>query len=222
MAFSWRKKRTTEVIKDRPSVIFDFDGTISNTLPIVIDLFHEWGMVDIKLNDELVEELRGMSAQQVLKAVGIPIRKLPGLITKGRKEFINRLGDAKAFDGIAEVIERLSKDYTLYIMSSNSEENIRHFLDENRLSKYFKSIHGNVSIFGKTKVMRRIITEEGLDKNQCWYVGDETRDVEAAHKIKLKIISVTWGYNNKKILSKYNPEYLADTPKDILKVLGVL
>lgn len=221
MALFWRKKQPIH-IGGRPSVIFDFDGTISNTLPIVIDLFHEWGMVDIKLNDELVEELRGMSAQQVLKAVGIPIRKLPSLITKGRKEFINRLGDAKPFEGMTDVIERLSKDYTLYIMSSNSEENIRHFLDENKLSKHFKSVYGNVSIFGKTKVMRKIIVDEKLDKDQCWYVGDETRDVEAAHKIKLKIISVTWGYNNKKILSKYNPEYLADTPKDILKVLGVI
>lgn len=220
MAFLWRRKnKANTATSNQPALIFDFDGTIANTLPIVIDLFHESGVVDIKLDDALIEELRGMSAQQVLKTVGIPIRKLPSLITKGRKELLLRLSDAKPFDDIVDVIKELSKDYDLYVMSSNSEENIRHFFEDAGLSKYFKSIHGNVSIFGKTKIMRKIIVEEKLDKEKTWYVGDETRDVEAANKIKLKIISVTWGYNNKKILSKYKPTQLADTPKDLLKIL---
>lgn len=218
MAFFWRKQKTQHS-GNKPSLIFDFDGTIANTLPLMIDLFHEWAVVDIKLDDVLIEEMRGMSAQQVLKTVGIPIRKLPGLITRGRKELIAKLSGAKPFDGIIDVIKELSKDYTLYVMSSNSEENINHFLNANGLNKYFKSIHGNVSVFGKTKIMRKIIETEGISKEECWYIGDETRDVEAAHRIKLKIVSVTWGYNNRKILSTYNPEHLVDTPKELLKVL---
>lgn len=203
----------------QPSLIFDFDGTIANTLPLVIDLFHEWAVVDMKLDNALIEELRGMSAQQVLKKIGVPLHKLPGFITKGRKELRQRFHQVKPFEGMGETIKKLSDEYTLYVMSSNSNENINRFLKTYGLDQYFKKVYGSVSIFGKTKVMKKIIKQENLDKEQCWYIGDETRDVEATHKIDLKIASVTWGYNNKKILSTYSPELLIDTPSQLYEAL---
>lgn len=203
----------------RTNVIFDFDGTIANTLPIIIEVVEKWGVSDIHLTVELIEELRGMSAQQALKRVGIPLRKVPGLITRGRRELIEKLGDAKPFPGMLEVIRELSKTCDLYVMSSNSNENIIQFIQTYKLDKYFKAIYGNVSVFGKTKSLKRIIKLENLDKRSCVYIGDETRDIEAAHKVKIRVVSVTWGYNNKQILTKFQPDHLVDDPVDLLGVL---
>lgn len=203
----------------KPNVIFDFDGTIANTLPILIEVAEQWAVTEMPLTVELVEELRGMPAQHALKRVGIPLRKVPTLVTRGRKELISRLADAKPFSGMLDVIKELSKTCTLYVMSSNSDDNINHFLKSYGVYKYFKSVHGNVSVFGKTKVLKKIIKSENLDKSRSIYVGDEVRDIEAAHKIDLKVASVTWGYNNKKILSQYKPDFLIERPQDLLKVI---
>lgn len=51
------------------------------------------------------------------------------------------------------------------------------------------------------------------------YVGDETRDVEAAKKVGVKVIAVTWGINSEKILRKQNPDYLIVKPKELIEVL---
>jgi phosphoglycolate phosphatase-like HAD superfamily hydrolase len=201
------------------NVIFDFDGTIANTLPIVIELVEKWSVSDTKLTVELVEELRGMSAQQALKRVGIPLRKVPSLITQGRKELLEKLSDAQPFPDILEVIRELSNTCNLYVMSSNSGDNINRFLHNYKVSQYFKKVYGNVSVFGKTKVLKRIIKHEKLDKDLTVYVGDETRDIEAAHKINLRIISVVWGYNNEQIISQYHPDYMIDQPKELLTIL---
>lgn len=205
----------------RLNVIFDFDGTIANTLPLVIEVVEKWSVSDIKLTVELIEELRGMPAQQALKRVGIPLRKVPSLITRGRKEMIEKLSEATPFTDIVEVIKTLSTSCNLYVMSSNSNVNITNFLHKYKIEGYFKRIYGNVSVFGKTKVLKKIIKLERLDKDSTVYVGDETRDIEAAHKIALTIVSVSWGYNNKKILSQYQPDFLIDKPKQLLKALEI-
>ncbi len=200
------------------NIIFDFDGTIANTLPILIEVAEQWSVTNMKLTVELVEELRGLPAQQALKRVGIPLRRVPTLVTRGRKELIGRLVDAKPFDGIIDVIEQLSRSNNLYVMSSNSDQNIKKFLKTYQLNQYFKAIYGNVSVFGKTKSLRKILKKERIAKTDSIYVGDETRDVEAAHKVGLKVASVTWGYNNKKILSTYRPDFLIEKPEDLLKI----
>lgn len=204
---------------DAPDIIFDFDGTIANTLPILIEVAEQLSITEMPLTIELVEELRGLPAQQILKRVGIPLRKVPALVTRGRKELIVRLAEAKPFKGMLEVIQELSKSSNLYVMSSNSDQNIKQFFKTYGFDQYFQAIYGNVSLFGKTKGMKKIIKLENLDKSRVIYVGDETRDIEAAHKIKIKVASVTWGYNNKQILSKFKPDYMVSRPEELLQLI---
>lgn len=214
-----RQRHHVSDSKSRLNVIFDFDGTIANTLPIVIELVEKWSVASEPLTVEKVEQMRGMTAQQIIKMAGIPLRKIPGLVTKGRKELLHELHRAKPFSGLPEVVARLSKTCNLYVMSSNSSENIEQLLEAYKLRTYFQSVYGGVSLFGKTKMLKQIIVQEGLEKDRCVYIGDETRDIEAAHKIGLKIVSVTWGYNNKQILQQFGPDYLVNQPKDLLSVL---
>jgi phosphoglycolate phosphatase-like HAD superfamily hydrolase len=55
-----------------------------------------------------------------------------------------------------------------------------------------------------------------LDPSKVFYIGDETRDIEAAKKAGIKSIAVTWGYNTKAILDNSNPDFLCEST-DALK-----
>ncbi len=52
------------------------------------------------------------------------------------------------------------------------------------------------------------------------FVGDETRDVEAAHKAGIPIAAVTWGYNSRRSLDGMKPGRIYDRPADLLEVLA--
>jgi phosphoglycolate phosphatase-like HAD superfamily hydrolase len=53
------------------------------------------------------------------------------------------------------------------------------------------------------------------------YVGDETRDIEACHKVGIPIISVTWGLNNNKKSSlACSAQQLARSPKEIISCIN--
>ena len=58
-----------------------------------------------------------------------------------------------------------------------------------------------------------------LKNKEIVYVADETRDIEAAKKAKVRIISVTWGFNSREILKKQNPDFLVDRPEEILRII---
>jgi HAD superfamily hydrolase (TIGR01549 family) len=201
------------------NLIFDFDGTLANTLPLIISLVEQWSITDEKFSVEKIEQLRDMPAQEAMKAAGIPLRKLPGLITRGRKELLEKLDKAKPFNKIPDTVEKLAENHTLFVMSSNSDENIRHFLNRYDMQKHFKAIYGGVSIFGKKRMLKKILREQKLDPKTCVYIGDETRDIEAAYRTGLPVIAVAWGYNSKRILSVYQPNYLVHEPEDLLKVI---
>ena len=48
------------------------------------------------------------------------------------------------------------------------------------------------------------------------YIGDETRDIEATHATAIRMAAVTWGYNSADILRSMNPEFLFDSPNQLL------
>jgi phosphoglycolate phosphatase-like HAD superfamily hydrolase len=50
-------------------------------------------------------------------------------------------------------------------------------------------------------------------------VGDETRDIKAAHDNNLRAISVTWGFHFRNLLIRYNPDYVVDNTNDLLKLI---
>ncbi|HLB58081.1 MAG TPA: HAD hydrolase-like protein, partial [Gammaproteobacteria bacterium] len=57
---------------------------------------------------------------------------------------------------------------------------------------------------------------------ETFYIGDETRDIQAAKKNHIYSIAVTWGFNNKKVLAAEKPDFLIDNPKELLAVLKTL
>ena len=198
-------------------IIFDFDGTIADTMPNIIRIInehaHEFGYKPFSPVD--IEKFRGMRPKELIKELNIPFYKLPFFVKK-IKDILNKdMLDVKVFSGMAEVLHELKKrGYILGILSSNSKENIEKFCENNNLLM-FDFIHSEKNIFGKDKSLNNIIKKNNSKKEEMVYVGDEVRDIEACRKVGLDIISVGWGFNTPELLKKYNSNII-DTPSQLL------
>jgi phosphoglycolate phosphatase len=51
------------------------------------------------------------------------------------------------------------------------------------------------------------------------YVGDETRDIEAARKIQIQVIAVSWGFNSREVLAEQKPDFLISHPSQLIEVV---
>lgn len=200
-------------------LIFDFDGTLANSLPVAIEIAQEL-VPGLNLRPEEVEALREMSAREAFRRSGIPYRRVPKLLLNGKRLLSHHLSEVAIFPGLAKVLKRLKAEgYQMSVVSSNSEANIRRVLRKNGVEDCMKGVYGNVGLFSKNRAFRVVMRDQETDAKDCLYVGDEVRDIEAARKAGVTIISVTWGYNGPKILASYKPDFLVQTASELLTTI---
>jgi phosphoglycolate phosphatase-like HAD superfamily hydrolase len=66
--------------------------------------------------------------------------------------------------------------------------------------------------------MKKILKHEKLIPSSVLYIGDETRDIEAAKESGLRMAAVTWGYNSPEALAAMRPDHLITSPEEILRI----
>jgi phosphoglycolate phosphatase-like HAD superfamily hydrolase len=202
-------------------IIFDFDGTLADTFVIVekiIDKYKKDYNLEY-LTDADIQSFRGQEIWEIIKKLEIPIIKVPFLIARIRSSLRNLIDEVKPFDGIDKVIKGLNQQgFELGIVTTNSIDIVQRFLENYNLN-YFTFIKSANFFLGKSQIINDIISSKAIDKEQVIYIGDETRDIEACQSIGIKIISVTWGYQTREILSRHSPDYLVDRPDSILKTI---
>lgn len=108
--------------------------------------------------------------------------------------------------------------FHLGILTSNTHENVKQFLEKNELD-FFEFIRTGKSVFGKSHLINKIVRQRKVAKSSVYYVCDEIRDIEATKKSGIKSIAVTWGYNTKDALIKENPDFLVDTPDELRGII---
>jgi len=181
------------------------------------DLSDKFGLK--KVYSEDLPELRSKTSREVLKHLGISVVKLPFVVRAARAQFQSRIDLLQPIDGIRGSLIRL-KDlgYQIGILTSNSDENVRKFLNRNSLD-FFDFVSSGASIFGKGRVIRSILRKQKVKGSEAVYVGDETRDIDAARAAGIRMISVSWGFNSRQILERQKPDHLIDHPLELPTLL---
>ncbi len=202
-------------------VIFDFDGTIANTLESILKLFNEvapaYSLPVIKNSD--IEKIRNSSMRELLKTYRLPPWKLLRLVKDIQSKLRQNIQDISIVEGMAEVFQDLKKQgIEIGIVTSNSIKNVELFLKNEGIAE-LDFIHSESNLFGKGKVLAHLIRQYKLNKENVMYIGDEVRDIEAARKAGIPIIAVTWGFNSKKRLMESDPDYLISEPREIIERL---
>lgn len=199
--------------------IFDFDGTLADTFAVGVAIFNqlaeEFGFRPVR--EEELAQTRKMTAREVIIAHGISKTALPRIAARGLAMLHKRMNEVAPFAGIPEVLRELHKrGHRLGILTSNSAENVNLFLERNQLN-FFDFIQTSSRLFGKARELRALLKKHHLPREHTLYIGDECRDIEAAHKAKIRVIGVSWGFNSPDSLAALNPLALIDTPKRLLE-----
>lgn len=205
-----------------PIAIFDFDGTIADSLELVLCEYNRIApRFRIKpINREDLPRLRMMKGSAALKEHGVSFWKLPLLVSAVRSAMHKHMDGLKPCEGMAEALRALAESgCRCSVLSTNSSENIERFLERHELT-LFEHVAGGSSMFGKARALSRLIAREKLDARQVYYVGDEVRDIDAAAAAGVRSIAVGWGYADRSALAAHSPTHIADRPDDLLRLLA--
>ena len=216
-------------MNNKKCVIFDLDGTLLYTLE---DLKNS---VNFALDKSGFKE---RSLDEVRQFVGNGIENLmkksvPDNITE--EEFkacfenfkghykIHSEDNTKEYNGITELLKILKcKGFLLAVVSNKAD-----FAVNTLCKKYFPDLLD--CAFGEREGIKRkpcpdsvneVVKILKVKKENCYYVGDSEVDVKTAHNAEIECIACTWGFRSKNVLEIENPEYIIDSPEEILRIVG--
>ncbi len=188
-------------------IVFDVDGTLINTeyavLHSLLDTLKEVQNKNYKIEE--LEFVLGITGEAAIKQLGITTN-----ITETVDLWNNHLNSYKnsvcVFDGIKDLLQKLSPDYKLGIVTSKTkaefDEEVTHF----GLNKYFgiiicaddtKKNKPNPEPLLKYMELAKVKPEETL------YIGDSIYDMQCAKSSGVDFAFAKWGNRRQNIEAKY-------------------
>lgn len=206
--------------------IFDLDGTLLHTLPDLVNVTNK-ALADQGFPSHSPEEILtyvGDGAASLIRQA-VPAYATPEQAAKVFQNFKSFYHDfgiqyTTEFDGMSEALQQ-AKDagIKLGIMSNKFEQGVLDVRD-----RFFAGIievaHGESEVIPRKPDPTGLILcaqELGVEPSECLYFGDSASDMEAGHNAGMKTVAVMWGYQPHERLMSASPDYVIETPKDMLE-----
>ena len=215
------------------AVLFDLDGTVADTAPDLAYAANSLRLADgvPPLPVEILRPLASQGARGLLKeAVGLTPDD-PGF-EHARLRFLsfyenNLCVHTRLFPGIPQLLDGIEARALPWGIVTNKVE----FFAQPLMQKLGLDERCAITVGGDTTPNAKPAPDPLLHAakainvapDACIYVGDDLRDVQAAHAAGMTSVAVRWGYlGDGPPIEQWNAHYIVRTPKDLHDLLESL
>lgn len=177
------------------AVLFDFDGTIADTLPLVVSSIQKTveSFLQKKLSYEEVAEVFGPCEEgSILKLVPENYVKACELFYK---YYVNDHDMCSTpYNSIVDLIKMLKKEGILVgLVTGKGRRTTKISLKKYHMMNIFDVIKtGSLQKSMKVECIKEVLDEYFLKPCEAFYIGDMPSDIDSARKAGIKIISVMY------------------------------
>jgi phosphoglycolate phosphatase len=211
--------------------LFDLDGTLADTAP---DLARALNRLrdERKLPPMPLAQLRAhaSSGARGLIHAGLGITRDHPEFAGLRENFLNHYENSicvetRLFPGIAELLTTLDARGTPWGIVTNKAERftlpLMHLLHLNGRAACIVGGDTTPHLKPHPEPLLHASRALGIAPEYCIYLGDDLRDVEAAHAAGMMPIAVRWGYlGTGPALEEWNADAVIAEPDEVLKYLA--
>ncbi len=205
------------------TAIFDFDGTLADTIPLCREAFRRAvrELAGSTLTNEEIERQFGPDD------LGVIQRLLPGkpeLHERGRQLFIRHYRELHPelapapFPGAAELLRTLrNRGIRLAMVTGKRLESAEISLQFFGLSEFFPILETGSPEGGvKPNRIKRALDRLGSTAAEAIYIGDSPTDVDACRAVPIRILAAGWAAEaDVNGLRKRKPDYLLTRFEDL-------
>ena len=182
------------------AIIFDFDGTIADSVDIKTDAFADLykpygGKIEKKVIKYHLTH-GGVSRFEKIKYfhkeflnIDLNKDKVQQLAQSFSKLVIDKVVNAPYIEGAFEFISNNYKKYSLFISTATPTNEIIDILHRKNLIHFFKDIKGSPE--SKIDHVKHIISKNNYLRNETVFIGDSESDKEAAVQNNLYFIQIS-------------------------------
>lgn len=196
------------------AIIFDFDGVIHDTFELCYQINTE-----VSGKDLTREQLRDFHNGNLFEKVVIDEGK-----EKTESEQYYKLQNEtykylKIDENIKANLEKMSEKYSLFIISSNQEEALNNYFQNNKFIHIFKEILGVETHQSKIEKFKYLFEKYNLEAEECVFVTDTLGDIIEGNKAGVKTIAVDFGFHDINRLEKGKPFKIVSSFDEILETI---
>jgi phosphoglycolate phosphatase len=209
-------------------VVFDHDGTLVNSLPVVVEASNRvmtaFGF-DPKSPAEIVAGMVHPTAPRLgLLASTMDVDLQQRMARRYGELALASSGLAVLYPGIATMLTDLrGRGLPLAVLSNSEGIFIRTITDRLGVAKYFFHLAGEDDM-PKPKPdprgLQRILALSNCEARRAVYVGDSRTDLATARAAGTIAIGVTWGAHRRVELEDLGFDALIDTPAQMVALLN--
>ena len=207
------------------AVIFDIDGTLANTLPLIIQSFRQAvePLVHRPLSDDEIEATFGPTEEGSIKKL------TPDNYKKGLADFTRIYKESMdmyphPFDGVTALLTTLkSKGIKMAVATGKGKELTDFTLQYYKLTGFFDMIQtGSPEGSRKVEAIHLILDSwPSIKKDEVIYVGDSPGDIKESHEAGIAAVAAAWAETAKPDKQKEEkPDEIFYTVKDFAEWLG--
>lgn len=184
----------------KKGIFFDLDGTLWDAVESITNSWNEelrrLGYDIVLTTPQLQKEMGKLMeaiADNILPMIEVPKRyEVLQKCTDYEMIYLAKKG-GDLYEGLESVLEKLSKDYFLAVISNGQESYVKGFLDFYGFHKYFKDYEeaGRTGL-PKNENIKLVAERNGIE--QFYYVGDIEADMIAAEEAGATFIYAAYGF----------------------------
>ena len=204
---------------------FDYDGVISDSVYQLLNIAKKaqkkLGMGREPTIDDF-KTLEYLTFDHFAKKIEIP-ESHANNFSDIFFEILNKNDEkVKAFPEIIDVLKKLATEHTIVIITANLKSTVSELLKEYGAYDTVSFIFDEKDPGDKTEKILKSIEMFKETKSNTLMIGDTISDIRYGKDAGVKTIAVTWGFHSKELLQKENPDFIADIPTDLIKIINNL
>lgn len=200
-------------------LIFDYDGVLVDSFEIFMKNFilacKKQGFENIASKKDFLKLFENNMYESMF-AMGMTKNQILKIVYYMRDALIENQDKIKIFPEISEVIEKLSEENNLVIVTSNETNVVNNFLKSRNL-EVFNEVYGSDRGSSKTEKIEKI--KEKYPDSNYFYIGDTQGDIIEGAKAGVKTVAVTWGWHKKEQLEEVKPDFILNSSKELENIL---
>jgi len=197
------------------AIIFDFDGVILDSFHFHLEKIRDFSWVSLS-----EEEYQSVHYGNFFEH---DIETIKHIKWADYRDYIySEQIEMPIYDNVKRDIEKLSQDYTLFIITSAWEKNLVDCLKNNNIYYCFQKVLGLETHLSKQEKFKILMREYWLKKEEILFVTDTLGDIKEANNVGIKTIAIVWNYSKKEILEIWNPLLIIHSFEELLPFLEKL
>lgn len=201
---------------------FDYDGVLVDSFDELLSAARKaasdtgLGRPPTRNDFETIEDL---SATGIAALLGVPRRGIE-IYTDRMHQALDADGyEPTMFPGIPHLLRTLSQQHTLVIVTSNFGRLVRRGLSRHGVAECVALVLDAQRPGTKSGKIAHSLERFGVPPGESFMIGDTRGDIRHGRTAGVRTAGVTWGYQDRRTLEREAPEFIVDSPRELLDLL---